>query len=518
MISTRPPGLTVTLEPPPQAPNRLRTDVAALAGRTRRGPVLEAVRVQGWADYRRRFGGLEPGALTPYAARGYFENGGEAAHVVRVSGGEPAHGDWVIGKLDSSGKLDPDWPAEGRFEALSYTLEAASPGDWANATTVTIHYLADGPAGTPELDLHVRALDEPEERFMRVAPSEVATALAGSAFVRVAASGPPVPNSAPTAGGPRSRTWQVTLADGSDAAPIEVDYHAAVKVLDDADEPALIALPDLHGDLADAEARDLAGELLERVAAAHDRLVIVDAPHSESAASAAIAWALTWPQRTDPALLRNAAMYHPWLRVPDPLGGTADPLLDVPPSGHLAGVISRLDRERGAGYSPANAQIRDAVDVVEAFSESEQAALYDDQVNPLRCATGGGLEVWGARTLDPGPDWRFIAHRRLLHRLVRAIRQVAEPLVFEPHGPELRLTLVRQITSVLLEAFAGGALRGARPEDAFTVQCDDDNNPPEEVELGRLICDVSFAPATPMEFIHIRLSLAPGGLLEVVEQ
>src|SRR5688572_6394768 len=101
MISTRPPGLTVTLAERAQAPDRLRTDIAALAGRTRRGPVLTAVRVQGWADFRRVFGGLRPGALTPYAARGYFENGGEAAHVLRVSGGGTARGEWVIGKLDS---------------------------------------------------------------------------------------------------------------------------------------------------------------------------------------------------------------------------------------------------------------------------------------------------------------------------------------------------------------------------------------------------------------------------------
>jgi len=507
MIETRPPGLTVTLAERPQAPNRLRTDVAALAGRTRRGPVLAPLRVQGWADFRRAFGGLVAGALTPYAARGYFENGGEAAYVVRVAGGEAAHGEWPVGA-----------DLANRFGAPSYTFVATSPGMWANDATVTIRYLADGPAGTPEVDVRVRVRDEPEERFLRVAPDAVAAALAGSAFVRVGAVGAPAASGVPAPAAPRRRSWTVTLGQGADATPDETGYHAAVRALADAEEPALLALPDLHGDMDDGAARAVTGELLDAIADTHDRLIVLDAPREVSAASAAIAWAVAWPQRTDPALLRDAALYHPWLRVPDPLGGASDPLRDVPPSGHLAGVISRLDRERGAGHSPANAQIRDAVDLVEAFGERDQAALYQESVNPLRCAAGGGLEVWGARTLDPGPDWRFVAHRRLLHRLVRAIRQVAEPLVFEPHGPELRLTLVRQITSVLLEAFAGGSLRGDRPEDAFSVQCDDANNPPDQVEAGRLICDVAFAPAAPMEQIRIRLSLAPGGLLEVVEQ
>ena len=51
----------------------------------------------------------------------------------------------------------------------------------------------------------------------------------------------------------------------------------------------------------------------------------------------------------------------------------------------------------------------------------------------------------------------------------------------------------------------------------FVVQCDEQNNPREEADLGRTHCDVALAPAVPMEFIHIRLSLGANGLFEVVE-
>jgi phage tail sheath protein FI len=180
-------------------------------------------------------------------------------------------------------------------------------------------------------------------------------------------------------------------------------------------------------------------------------------------------------------------------------------------------VISRLDRERGAGYSPANAAVYEAVDVSEVLAGPEQAALTSAGINVVRCSAGGGLEVWGARTLDREPTGRFIAHNRLIHRLVRAIRRVAEPLVFEGNNAELRLTFARSITSVLVEAWNAGALKGARPEQAFRVQCDEANNPHEERELGRVVCDIELAPAVPMEFIHIRLALGASGLLEVVE-
>jgi hypothetical protein len=89
-------------------------------------------------------------------------------------------------------------------------------------------------------------------------------------------------------------------------------------------------------------------------------------------------------------------------------------------------------------------------------------------------------------------------------------------LVFDVNGPELRLTLVRALTSVLLEAFRAGALKGTRPEQAFEVRCDDTTNPPEQ-DPGLLVCEVAVAPAAPMEFIRLRLLLGQEGRLEVIE-
>jgi len=123
--------------------------------------------------------------------------------------------------------------------------------------------------------------------------------------------------------------------------------------------------------------------------------------------------------------------------------------------------------------------------------------------------------VWGGRTLDRTTP--FVAHRRLLHRLVRAIRRVAEPLVFETNGPVLWFTFVRSVTAVLLDAWRAGALAGTRPEEAFGVVCDATTNPPEEIDAGRCVCNIEFAPAVPMEFILIRVALSRDGSLEVLQ-
>ncbi len=216
---------------------------------------------------------------------------------------------------------------------------------------------------------------------------------------------------------------------------------------------------------------------------------------------------------------RSIVVYQPWLEVKNPLGGVIEPLRRIPPVGHVAGLISRLDRERGAHHTPANAELYDAVDASRTYDALEQGDLVNIGLNPLRCRQGSGLQVWGGRTLadkQTDPEGLYLAHRRLIHRLVRAIRRVAAPLVFSSNGPQLWLVLVRAITTVLLQAYRAGALKGARPEQAFRVICDESNNPPNIQDLGQVYCSIQLAPAVPMEFITLRIAMSSEGRLEVI--
>ena len=128
----------------------------------------------------------------------------------------------------------------------------------------------------------------------------------------------------------------------------------------------------------------------------------------------------------------------------------------------------------------------------------------------------GSASLPGSGTVD---DFRggFVAHRRLIHTLTRAIRRVAEPLVFDTNGPALWLAFVRSITSVLSEAYRAGALKGATPQEAFQVKCDAETNPPENIDNGLCICEILVAPAAPMEFITLRVAVSGDGKLEVFE-
>ena len=49
---------------------------------------------------------------------------------------------------------------------------------------------------------------------------------------------------------------------------------------------------------------------------------------------------------------------------------------------------------------------------------------------------------------------------------------------------------------------------GASADEAFFVKCDDDNNPPDEREQGRLLATIGVAPSQPFEFIILRVGRA----------
>jgi phage tail sheath protein FI len=82
---------------------------------------------------------------------------------------------------------------------------------------------------------------------------------------------------------------------------------------------------------------------------------------------------------------------------------------------------------------------------------------------------------------------------------------------FEPNTPRTWDTVRGRVTSFLSDLHVKGMLVGGNPEQAFFVKCDAENNPPEQVDSGQLVCDVGVAPVSPAEFIMISLVQTMGG-------
>lgn len=245
-----------------------------------------------------------------------------------------------------------------------------------------------------------------------------------------------------------------------------------------------------------------------------DRFAVLDVPepsllNAATAVAEAQAHATALRQATGSA---NVALYAPWLKMV-----TDDGPVFVPPSGHVAGVYARFAEKRGVHHAPANEPLADVVDLRIDFDDDALATLYpplaldetgriaDPSVNLIRALPARGLRVWGARTLSAETRWRSIAVRRLVIDIERWLTRRLDGMVFEVNDVRLRSRVIREVGARLDELYLAGALVGAVSELAWSIQCDETNNPADVRLAGLLVADIEIAPAVPGEYITLRL-------------
>jgi len=203
------------------------------------------------------------------------------------------------------------------------------------------------------------------------------------------------------------------------------------------------------------------------------------------------------------------AFYFPWITVADPTSSTPGASVAVPPSGHLAGVYTRSDAERGVFKAPANEIMLGALDLRYPVSKILQGTLNLDGVNCIR-SFQGTVKVYGARTLASHAgavsEWQYVNVRRLINFLRESIDAGMQWAVFEPNGPDLWSKVRRNVGAFLNGQWAAGALVGITPEQAFYVRCDETTNPPDVRAQGQLVTEIGVAPVQPAEFVVFRLT------------
>ncbi|HEX6912836.1 MAG TPA: phage tail sheath subtilisin-like domain-containing protein [Longimicrobium sp.] len=204
------------------------------------------------------------------------------------------------------------------------------------------------------------------------------------------------------------------------------------------------------------------------------------------------------------------ALYYPWLEIADPIGPGRNPRRFVPPSGFVAGLFARIDNTRGVWKAPAGteANLIGPLALEYAVTDSEQDVLHPYGVNCIRQFPAAGMVIWGARTLatQSDPEYRYVPVRRYTIYLEVSIYRGTQWAVHEPNDATLWESLEANIGDFMMGEFRRGALAGATPEQAFEVKCDEDLNPPSEVNAGRVNMEVRFAPLKPAEFVIIRIS------------
>ena len=80
-------------------------------------------------------------------------------------------------------------------------------------------------------------------------------------------------------------------------------------------------------------------------------------------------------------------------------------------------------------------------------------------------------------------------------------------MAFEPNGPALWTNLTRQIQGFLNLLWRDGALLGTTTNEAFFIRCDRTTMTQNDIDNGRLICQIGIAPVRPAEFIIFTIGL-----------
>jgi uncharacterized protein len=296
----------------------------------------------------------------------------------------------------------------------------------------------------------------------------------------------PKQQEAPKAKGPAGNTDALYL--GKDNGP---GARTGLKCFEEIDEISIVAAP---GQTSPA----VQDALLTHCETRKDRFAILDSPETMSGGV---------DKLVRPRDSKYGAYYFPWIQVYDPERGN----VFVPPSGHVAGVYARTDNERGVHKAPANEIVRGALGLRYSISKGEQDILNPKGINCIRMMMGGGIRIWGARTLSSDPSWRYINVRRLFIMVETSIERATQWVVFEPNDSKLWKRVTRTISSFLTLVWRNGALMGESPDRAFYVKCDEETNPPEVVDVGQLIVEIGLAPVKPAEFVIFRIGQMPAG-------
>lgn len=187
--------------------------------------------------------------------------------------------------------------------------------------------------------------------------------------------------------------------------------------------------------------------------------------------------------------------------------------LDLAPSGAVAGIYARVDRQRGVWKAPANVDVRSVIGPTRKVTHAQQESLNVDassgkSINAIRTFTGKGTLVWGARTLAGNDnEWRYVPVRRLYIFIEESVKKATEFVVFEPNNANTWLRVKAMIENFLSRQWRDGALAGATKEEAFYVKVGlGETMSAQDILEGRMIVEIGLAAVRPAEFIILKFS------------
>jgi len=474
------------------------TSITAFIGWANRGPTDTAERIYYWSDFERYFGGLDGRSLLGYAVAGFFANGGTDAYIIRLAGPDASPA-----KATVDGKID---------------FEAKNAGAWGNHYRITTKIRPDDTAKFGLQVLYFDTADDPDEthgvvvesfKDLSVDPGNARYVIRvineQSIILQTSLKGTP-------GSPPADSATPVKLTGGSDGTVLQPDTPAFEKLLTDPSGTIpLLEKVDLFNILCvPGETNPGVISKLQGYCRKKRAFMIVDCPENARFESLR---AGPNPALTDINSV-NAALYFPWLKVPDPLQKNQP--RNVPPCGFMAGIYARTDASRGVWKAPAgvDAGVSGILSITETLTDMENGTLNQKATNCIRKFPVYGTVVWGARTLrgnnTVASEWKYIPVRRLALFIEESVFRGTRWVVFEPNDEPLWAQIRLNVGAFMQSLFRQGAFMGNTPKEAFFVKCDKDTTTQNDISLGIVNILVGFAPLKPAEFVVIKIQQAAG--------
>ena len=307
-----------------------------------------------------------------------------------------------------------------------------------------------------------------------------------------------------------ARSIDIALEKGNDGLrPTSAEYAGAskpgvvaktgLKALEDIEDISIVAAPGSTylppaSATYESEVASILNMLVAHAERMRYRVAVLDATNAQSLQDV----------REQRATIDSAyaAFYYPWIRIVDPVTGKE---ADMPPSGFVAGIYARTDDNRGVCKAPADEAVNLGIGFEQTLTKAQQDVLNPEGINCFRFFAGRGYRLWGARTASSDPEWKYVNVRRYLIYLEHSIDKGTRWAVFEPNGDALWASVCRTIEDFLLNEWQSGALVGDRPDKAFFVKCDRSTMTQNDLDSGRLVCQIGVAPLRPAEFVIFRI-------------
>jgi len=485
------------------------TSTTAFIGRAARGPVDEPVIINSYADFERRFGGLWIESTMSYAVRDFYLNGGSQAIIVRI------HNNATAATITVPGGLN---------------LRAKNPGIWGENLRVRVEHLTD-PAlynlrlrdtrtGVEERFLNISTDPASMRSLDRVLPQSALVELPdGPPAARPTEHAPVPPGTDPFADTAPANSYTQANDDGDNGAVLTDAQYTASR----SNKTGIYALLKLENQifnllcippLSRTQDVGIATTLNEALNLCVERraMLLVDAPSGwnsvQTAADRMAAFGLSGEAA------RNAAVFFPRVRMPDPLQDGR--MESFAPCGVVAGVFARTDQQRGVWKAPAglDASLNGVPELSLTLTDAENGQLNPLGLNCLRTFPVIGRVVWGARTLrgadQLASEWKYIPVRRLALYIEESLYRGTQWVVFEPNDEPLWAQIRLNVGGFMHNLFRQGAFQGTTPRDAYFVKCDKETTTQNDINLGIVNIVVGFAPLKPAEFVIIKLQQMAG--------